>query len=157
MKMKRRVNKRKRGLSPVIATVLLIGIVVVIALIVFTWFKGFTQEAVTKNDQNAQLVCNEIKFKASLSETTLSILNSGNVPIYGMVLKIAGVGGFETKDIKELSNWPDEGLNVGGAFVDSLDVSGDSITFIPILKGYSQKGGEASYICNENQGYKIAL
>ncbi len=160
MEMKRKVNKRKRGLSPVIATVLLIGIVVVIALIVFTWFKGFTQEAITKNGENAQLVCNKVKFKASLSGTTLSISNLGNEPIYGMVIKIARIGGSETKDIKEYRNfnWPEGGLNVGGAIVGDIDVSGDSVTLTPILRGYSQRGGEASYICNENQhGYKIAL
>ncbi len=158
MKMKRKVNKRKRGLSPVIATVLLIGIVVVIALIVFTWFKGFAQEAVMKNDQNAQLVCNNVEFTASISGSTLSISNLGNIPIYGMVLKIAGAGGFETKYTRNLDNWPDEGLNVGGAFADSISVSGESVTLTPILRGYSQKGGEASYVCDENQhGSKIIL
>ena len=39
---------KKRGVSPVIATILLIGIVIVIALIVFLWLRGMQQEAITK-------------------------------------------------------------------------------------------------------------
>jgi len=40
----------KKGLSPVIATMLLIAIVVVIGLIIFLWFRGMTEEAITKFD-----------------------------------------------------------------------------------------------------------
>ena len=50
----------KSGLSPVIATVLLVGLVVVSGLIIFMWFRGLTQEAVVKFDQNIQLVCLKI-------------------------------------------------------------------------------------------------
>lgn len=154
-------HSRRKGLSPVIATVLLIGIVVVIALIIFTWFRGFTQEAVIKFDQNAQLVCDEIQFQASLSESILSVSNFGNVPIYGLMLKLSSASGFETRDIKELSgDWPDEGLIQGGVFsgeVASKVSDADDVTIIPILRGSSQRGGEASFVCNENRhGYKLS-
>jgi flagellin-like protein len=148
----------KRGLSPVIATVMLIGIVVVIGLIVFTWFKGFTQEAVTKFDQNAQLVCGEIEFQASLSGGIISITNSGNVPIYRLLIKTSSISGTGTRDLKELTSWPDEGLNVGGAFgpANIGSQSGD-VVLIPVLRGSSQSGGEASYICDEDRyGYRIS-
>jgi len=42
--------EKKKGVSPVIATVLLIAMVVVIALIIFLWFRGLTKEAITKFD-----------------------------------------------------------------------------------------------------------
>jgi len=155
-KMKKR-ERKKRGLSPVIATVLLIGIVVVIALIVFTWFRGFTQEAVTKFDQNAQLVCNDIEFKATLSGGSMSIVNLGNIPIYSMLVKMSGTSGFETRDLKELTeNWPDGGLNVGGAFEGNFNEEREEILLIPILRGNSQKGGEASFACEERQGYRVS-
>ncbi len=147
---------RRKGLSPVIATVLLIGIVVVAGLIVFTWFRGFTQEAVTKFDQNAQLVCNEIEFKASLSGNVLSITNLGNVPIYGFMLKYGDEGGFQTSDIKELAptTWPKNGLNLNGVFSGDVgfdETDYDDVTIIPILRGSSQRGGEASFVCDEAQ------
>ena len=49
-----------RGLSPTMATVLLIGLVILIALIVFLWLRGLSQEAVIKFDKNAELVCDEV-------------------------------------------------------------------------------------------------
>ncbi|MAG78897.1 hypothetical protein CMI40_00795, partial [Candidatus Pacearchaeota archaeon] len=45
-----RINKK--GVSPVIATVLLVAIVVIIGLIIFQWFRGMTQESIIKFDKN---------------------------------------------------------------------------------------------------------
>jgi flagellin-like protein len=143
--------KEKRGLSPVIATVLLVGLVVVSGLIIFTWFRGLTQEAITKFDQNIQIVCKDISFDARYSATDgkLAISNVGNIPIFGFKVKISDSSGFQTTDITEYANWPDGGLNQGGATsVDLGSVSGD-ITLIPVLAGVSQKGAQASFTCDE--------
>lgn len=148
----------KRGLSPVIATVLLVGLVVVSGLIIFTWFRGLTQEAVTKFDQNIQLVCNDVSFDARYSNGKLAVSNVGNVPIFGFSVKISDAAGFETKDISEYASWPEGGLNQGGAAeVDIGAVSGD-ITLIPVLVGTSQKGAQASFKCDERlYGQQIAV
>jgi flagellin-like protein len=45
-------NKNKMGVSPVIATVLLVAMTVVIALIVFLWFRQIGKEVVTKFGEN---------------------------------------------------------------------------------------------------------
>jgi len=141
----------KGGLSPVIATVLLVGLVVVSGLIIFTWFRGLTQEAVTKFDQNIQLVCNDVSFEASYSDGKLAIRNVGGaVPIFDFKVKISDASGFETKEISEYTDWPEGGLNQGGAVEVNLleDISGD-ITLIPVLVGTSQKGAQASFTCDE--------
>lgn len=158
---KRGTNSGKRGLSPVIATVLLIGIVVVTALIIFMWFRGLTQEAITKFDQNIQLVCDDVKFQAGFSgANTLSISNSGNVPIYRMRVKdVSGDGNFETNDIIDVEtspNWPETGLAQGQVFSSPVEISGESIVLIPILRGNSQRGGEASFVCDEQYGQEIS-
>jgi len=155
----------KRGLSPVIATVLLVGLVVVSGLIVFTWFRGLTQEAIMKSGQNIQLVCKDVKFDARYNDGELDLSNIGNVPIYGFNIKISGSGGFETKNIKELSsNWPDSGLSQGGAvaipdFGDSIGgLSPDKIIITPVLVGTSQKGKQGLFACDERlYGYQISL
>ena len=145
----------KKGLSPVIATVLLVGLVVVSGLIIFMWFRGLTQEAITKFDQNIQLVCNDVQFDASYSETTgdLAIKNIGSVPIYRFKVVISSPGSKDTKDIKEdlaPETWPENGLSEGAAI--SINVGGLSgdITLIPVLVGTSQKGAQASFTCDEN-------
>lgn len=155
---------KKRGLSPVIATVLLIGLVVVSGLIIFTWFRGLTQEAVTKFDQNIQLVCKDVSFEAgySAAQNKLAISNVGNVPIWGFKVKLSGASGFETTDIKDYANWPESGLNQGGAaevdLISGVPAGTTDIILVPVLVGTSQKGAQASFTCDENlYGKQIAV
>jgi flagellin-like protein len=148
----------KKGVSPVIATVLLIAMVVVLGLIIFMWFRGFTQEAVTKFDTNVELVCSDVSFDASYSEGILSIVNTGNIPIYRIKLKTEGQGSFSTKELETADGWSETGLNKGDAFSNSVDVNGaEEITVIPVLMG-SSKSGQQSFTCNEAQhGYSITI
>ena len=157
------VLKDNRGVSPVVATILLIGMVLVMVLIVFIWFKGFTQEAITKFDKNVDLVCGETRFEASYSNSNgiLAVSNIGNVPIYNMKVKISAGGNYETKDINDLSaNWKSSGLNPGRTFSGGISpyLSGaDSITLVPVLIG-SSKSGERAFTCDETKsGKKISL
>lgn len=148
---------KKRGISPVIATVLLIAMVVVIGLIIFLWFRGISKEAITKFEgTNIELVCGDVQFDASYSEGILYLSNVGNVPIFGMKMKIASEGNYRTIDLVE--GWPDLGLNQGGTFsgdISSEVVGSESITLTPVLMG-SSKGGEKTFNCNEKQhGYQL--
>lgn len=150
----------KKGVSPVIATVLLIALVVIIALIVFLWFRSITQEAIVKfGDQNVELVCEDVQFIATYdSETgTLSVSNTGNVPIYSMSLKVSEVGEYKTKDIKEMNaGWPIIGLRQGESFSGKINADNPTqITLIPILLGTSPRGTEETYVCADRHGYEL--
>ena len=150
--------KNSKGISPVVATVLLIAMVVVISLIIFMWFRGFTQEAVTKFDTNVELVCNDIRFEASYSGGLLSIVNTGNIPIYKMNLKILEAGSFITQEIAKGDGWPELGLNQGAAFSQNINFAGkEEIVLIPILIGQT-RDGKKSFTCSEQQtGFPIKL
>ena len=142
---------KKKGVSPVIATVLLVGMVVALALIVFVWMSAFTKEAITKFDgENIELSCNKVEFQASYFGSQLSISNIGNVPIYDMRLKLVGRSGQTSKNLKDLQDWPSFGLNPGGSFVgDVAGVSGaDDAILVPILLGESEKGKRV-FSCDE--------
>lgn len=144
-------SKNRKGVSPVIATVLLIGLVMVITLIVFLWFKGLTQEAIIKFDKNVEVVCDEVQFESSYSNGVLSISNIGNVPIYGIKVKISESGKYETKGLNDLSKWPSTGLNQGRTFSGDISanvISANSLTLTPVLVG-SSESGERTYTCNE--------
>ena len=150
-------KKMKRGISPVIATVLFIAMVVVIGLIVFLWFRGMIEESITKFEgTNIELVCEDVAFEASYSGGTLFIANKANVPIYGMKIKIFRDGSHTTEDIA--GNWPASGLNHGGTFSDNLDIGdAEKIIIIPVLIGTSEKG-EKTFMCDERRyGYEIAF
>jgi flagellin-like protein len=152
-------RKEVRGLSPVIATVLLIVIVIAIALIVFIWIRGMIGESVTKfNGKNIQLVCDDVSFDADYSGGTLYISNPGVVPIFGMNVKVVGDGSYITEDLRDKSTlWPENGLNSGGTFSDDLTFTGNELILIPILIGESDSG-KKTYVCNEKQyGYTILI
>ena len=151
---------QKKAISPVIATVLLIAMVVVIALIIFLWFRSINEDVITKFDgENIKLVCGKVGFTGSYSNGVLYISNTGNVPIYGMDVEISGGQSHRTEDIKDISDWPGTGINQGRTF-SSGDISSDvgsatGITLTPVLIGMSDKGKQ-SYLC-EQQGFEIII
>ncbi len=150
----------KRGISPVIATILLIALVIVIGLIIFLWFKGFQEEAITKfGGENVKLICEDVAFESSYSAGVLSLSNLGNVPIYQIKAKISKDGTHETINLNDVSDWPAKGLTLGSVY--SADLSSEfsgatEVTLIPVLRGTSEKG-DRTYTCDEQYGKKISL
>lgn len=143
---------KKRGLSPVIATMLLVAIVIVIGLIVFLWFRGMTEEAITKFDgTNIKIVCDEVSFDASYSEGIVYIANTGNVPIYKMKVRTYGDGTQSTQTLE--AGWPEVGLNQGGAYSGEVGEA-NKLLLIPVLIGHSEKG-DLEYSCEDRQGYEV--
>ncbi|MEK6824103.1 MAG: archaellin/type IV pilin N-terminal domain-containing protein [Nanoarchaeota archaeon] len=152
--------KSKRSVSPVIATILLIALTLIIALIVFQWMRGFTKEAVTKFDgTNIELFCDDVQFDADYStDGTLTISNLGNVPIYNFDIKSEYSGGYETNDLETINpNW--DGLSQGGVFSGSVPFQNNptKITLIPILLGINKDGEQKTQACDERHGKKIFI
>ncbi len=150
-------DKNRKGLSPVIATILLVGLVVVSGTIIFTWIRGLTQESVTKFDQNIQLVCGNVEFEATYSDGKIDVSNIGNIPIYDFQVKISYTSGdYITKKIREYDGWSVSGLNVGGAVtVNPGPIPANEIILTPILAGTAQSGSQASFTCDEAQYGKV--
>ena len=160
--MKKRVNRR--GISPVIATVLLIAMVVVIGLIVFIWFRGFVGEGATKFGKNIQLVCDDVDFDAEYSGGELSVVNVGTVPIFQLRVRIIDGGSHSTEEIdSDTADWEDAGLGEQEAFVftniakvyEKIDTA-DKLIVFPVLLGSSSKGRK-TYICEGDYGKEIIL
>jgi flagellin-like protein len=141
----KRVNKK--GLSPVIATVLLIAMVVVIGMIVFLWIRGLSPEVNMKLGKNIALTCDDVKFDASLSGDSVSISNKGNVPIDSMQVQMFdSEGEYKSKELAV-------GLEVGDAGDFDLNGNPDRIILIPILLGETDDGPK-TYTC-ENNGHEF--
>ncbi len=149
---------KKKGVSPIIATVLLIGMVIALALIIFIWMRSFTQETVTKFDgENIELSCGKVEFQASYSGGEIYITNTGNIPVFDMSLKIFTTGGdYTEKRIKDedKTGWG-TGLNAGDSYSGTIfSLQGaEKITIKPILLGNSENG-KRTYLC-ENQEYLL--
>ncbi len=163
--MKKRMIKEKKGLSPVIATVLLISLVIILGAIIFLWFRGIVEEPIKKNlgggEENVKMICNDVRFNAEYTGGRLQITNTGNVPIFDIKLIIDKVGTQETTNLRTLMeenkvDWGDTGLNSGGVFSDAISIDGEAtqVTLVPVLLGETSEGRKA-HPCDESVGYKI--
>jgi|TARA_B100002003_G_scaffold216116_1_gene215436 flagellin-like protein len=103
--MKRGDFKSNRGVSPVIASVLLILLVLVLASLVFLWGKGFISEQVEKFGEPIEAICEQVAFDVELyqdipGQDTLEVVNLGDVDINSLEIKkirggIAEISNFE--------------------------------------------------------------
>jgi flagellin-like protein len=89
-------NMKKKGLSPVIASVMMIMLVLVLAAMIFLWARGFISEQIEKFDKPIGDVCAEINFDAVLvGDNELEIINRGNVGIRSFDIKLIKGGTSE--------------------------------------------------------------
>jgi flagellin-like protein len=142
------IPKNRKGVSPLIATILLTALTISMFLGVFAWSKSFIKEQTEKLGGPIETACQQVIFDATLSGGYASITNKGNVVIYGFNAKAETGGTTKTKFMKTESG------KVGGGEVDKLDVSEYStathITLIPVLAGKGTKTGTGKlYVCTE--------
>jgi flagellin-like protein len=134
------IMSKKRGLSPVIATVLLIAIVIVIGLIIFIWARGFIKESGTKLGKSANQNCEEINIEASLDGTTLSITNRGQIPIYKINLQKTSAGSTDVETINEK-------IAPGGSTAYELGGTYQKVNIIPVIL-VEVKGARQPFSCD---------
>ncbi len=133
----------KRGVSPVIATVLLILIVLISAMIVFLWARGFVAEAVTKQDKPAEQACQEIAFDGvKLSGNKIQVSNTGNIPIYRFEIRETAAGRTVTEQTQQV-------LDAGQALEIELSGDFDRTEVIPVILGKAGNVKKA-YTCLNN-------
>jgi len=88
---------KKRGLSPVIASVLMILLVIVLASIIFLWARGFISEQIEKFGQPVGDLCESVDFMVERVGDDLEILNRGPVNIRHLDIKMFKGGDSEIK------------------------------------------------------------
>lgn len=141
--MLRKINSKK-GVSPIVATILLIIIAIVAIAIIFIWARSVIKEGVVKLGEPIENVCNDVSLDASLNVNNLDIVNTGGrVGLEGVALK-DNSGDLHVCDI----NIPPGGS--GSVDVTSCDPSviGDEVkSIIPILRS---DDGE-TYNCEKNE------
>ena len=87
----------KKAISPIIATVILISLVVTVSVIVWIFLGGFIKELVIKQEKSVEAVClDDVEISASvgnLASDEVIISNDGNAPIAGINIEVnAGRG-----------------------------------------------------------------
>ncbi len=149
--MKKRCIRSNKGLSPVIATVLLIMLVFVLFALIFLWMKGLISEQLEKNEQAIENICPSVNFQIDLVDENsyLEVINRGSVNIYNLEIKMSDYkGDSKLYDLEEILS-----VSIGETKKQEVafDMNGappKKITVYPVLLG-SIKGGMTNkpYTC----------
>jgi len=159
----------KRGISPVIATVLLVGLAVIIAFVIFLWAKSTLAEQYLKFSEPVDRACELVNFDSEIfmdgtgSDATakFSVVNKGNIPLYGFKMYDKGSGSL--KEIRELQCRAndDSGLTITLGNGESCTVSGiteveknDVVLVVPQI--LAERGNqEVPYTCDKSFGDEL--
>jgi len=126
---KRGIEINKKGISPLIATILLVGFVVVIGAVVIIWGRNFIKERAEKEGSLAekQLECENIEIDIKdAGPGFITVENNGNNKIDAFILRVVSDGSGATKIENKV-----EPLNV---YTINHGLSGSRIDLIPALK-----------------------
>ncbi len=144
------MNKiNKRGITPVIATVLLISIVVVLIMIIYVIATTFVRDEFKKLGTEINTVCEELAIDAyySSSENALEIKNNGQHVIMGIAIDKIGTGSSTREEIKN--------LNIAGGetkILENMDFSVyEKIIVIPIVIDDNKR----EITCKQENGKEI--
>lgn len=147
------IKMKKRGISPVVATVLLISIAVVLAAIIFLWARSFIQEGGEKFGEPVSAACEDVNIRVGSSAGQITIQNNGNVPLWGIDINKISFGSVESYG-EDLT-----AIGVGeSATIDlpsGID-SGDEISVVPILLG-DLEGSNQAFTCDSEFGVNLVV
>ncbi len=157
----------KRGVSPTVATMLLIAIALVLAVIILIWMRSFVSERLQKDLGNGaepiESACEKVTFDAEplLQGNTLEIgvVNTGNVPLYELSvarkklgsIKTIGIASFDFTGRSVLSG---ETRSARLSVSNNLDL-GDTVIIYPVVLG-EREGITKGYPC-QNQGIETTV
>ncbi|MBI2631982.1 hypothetical protein HYW75_03190 [Candidatus Pacearchaeota archaeon] len=166
------ILKEKKGLSPVIATTLLILIAIIIAIIILLWIKQFIGEKAEKNlgggPVDLESVCKDVVFDADAKiavntedpnkkDLVIHVGNKGNVPIYGIEIRkksltsVSSVGAVNTLHLNlAITSGEDEDMKLLKIDTGKINV-GDNFIIVPIVLGENNKAKKA-FVCGEEFG-----
>lgn len=139
----------KRGLSPVIAIVFMILLVLVLASLIFLWARGFISEQIEKFGQPIDSLCNRVDFEVQrtpgdFSQDALEVVNRGDIDIFHLDIKKFKEGNSEISLFKFRI---DAGQSVRKDISLTMEDGGapDKIEIFPALLG-SVKGKHSNKV-----------
>lgn len=162
---KKEMITNKKAISPLIATVLLVGISVGAASMIYVWMQGFIGEGTDKKDMPIERSCEQLSYTAEISDDkTLMINNQGNIPIKEFLVKAANPNGqiitYEKNPARDAeSHIPViyAGTVVKLMIREIFDSGIPSIEVIPVLYGKGVKSGQPKIAYCPNQKQLVEL
>ena len=148
---------KKRGLSPVIASVLMIMLVLVLAAMIFLWARGFISEQIEKFGKPVEDLCADVNFKVLKVDDghALEILNKGNIDIWYFNLKMFDDSGNSKMTKFDVRVDAGKAIKQEVALVMADETEPEKIIIYPALLGSVRgKDSNQAYVCT-NAGVTI--
>jgi len=154
----------KKGLSPVIATVLLVSIALILALIIFLWAKSVVSEKIEKFNEPIENSCEKVKFRAELirgsDKGEVHIENIGNVALYGVEIRGKSSGTISSLSFTKANSCGStitvgETCDVGDFDLGEFKVD-DKVIVVPVILGETNSNKKA-FICDTNYGVETTV
>lgn len=136
------IKLRKRGISPVIATVLLIVVAIALFLLIFFWLRGFQKEAILKYGTPVETVCNNVRYDVSYKNDILQVTNTGSVVISKAAIFV--VTPTKTELRANLTNIQPASSSTYG----NLGIC-TKVKVVPYLMGQTAKGAYREHACDK--------
>jgi flagellin-like protein len=152
MSIKKEIFVRKKALSPIITTILLILLAIVLAAIILLWALGFVKEHVSKFDSSTGQekpigdACSAVSLDITNEDNQIYILNTGNIPVNKVGIRISLDDGTSSIEEQTISLIPGAAKTITA----SNWQSGSGVEVIPILLGKTQKSEKyTDYTCEQ--------
>lgn len=156
---------KKRGLSPVIATMLLVALALILAVIVFLWARSFVGESIQKQGREIEQSCEEVSFRAEafasgVDSGKLSVVNIATVPLYGVEIRKKQVLGeitqVETFQNSMVLSGETGEISIAQLVNDGEIVACDELIVVPVLLGETEQYKKA-HVCDKDYGVEIIV
>lgn len=154
----------KLGLSPVVATTLLVGIVIILGVIIFFWARTVLPELIQKDGVNIEQFCDNVEFEASAvmssGDVRINLVNRGTAPIFSLAIRKVGGGGSENIGLAEFEG-DTLGISPGQTAVAVLEgasgiSNGDTIFIAPVLLGETDVE-KRPHVCDDEFGSEVVV
>jgi FlaG/FlaF family flagellin (archaellin) len=148
----------KRGLSPVVATMLLVGLAIALAAIVFIWALSIQGEQIRKNNGLIESSCGDVAFTATASSTlnSITITNEGNIPLFQLKVSKKEVGSVSaTASLEKGTVLKGETVTIS-APTGITFASGETLELTPVLLG-EQGSKKVIYACNQKYAQEVQV
>ena len=142
------VSKNKKGVSPVIATVLLISIAVIIVIIIFIWATTTIREGQLKFGSPIKNSCGDLNIELSLSGNSLDIINRGSrIPLHTISIKVKEGSSTIPYECDSLDVSPGLTANIADIASCGVPSEGEVSGIVPIIKDDNSE----KYYCDDEE------
>ena len=138
----------KKGISPVIATVLLVAIAIIVVTIIWFWASRSVKDVGSKFETPLNQACQELNLDVSISGSDINIVNSeSQFSLEKIVLKDDSGSLYECS-MNPIAPGDSSSITLSDCSDNGNSASGKTIvSVIPVLKG----DNEELYNCDNNE------